>query len=93
MASNEGHIHWTGVASDTVTYLNQELQLTSERSNLATAVMNDPIGMARIRAVGFSGTGLALPTEGWQVIPGTSPILEARVDAFYPTGLVRIRQQ
>lgn len=93
MASNEGHIHWTGVASDTVSYLSQELQLTSERSNLANQVNSDPIGTVRIRAVGFGGTGLALPTEGWQVIPGTSPILEARVDAFYPADLVRIRQQ
>lgn len=91
MASNEGHIHWSGLSDETVSYLNQELRLTSERSNMAT-VKTDPIGTIRIRLDGHTGEGLALPCDGWQPIPGTSPIMEARADGHYPTGYVRIRQ-
>lgn len=92
MPSNEGHIHWPGSKDDTVAYLNQELQMTSEVSNLANAPLTDPIGTIRIRLAGSVQTGLALPTNDWQPIPDTSPILEARVDAYYPTGYIRIRQ-
>ena len=92
MASNEGHIHWSGLPTETVNYLGQELQLTSEVSN-ATTVKTDPIGTIRIRLVGSLQTGLALPTEGWETIPDTSPLLEARMDGHYPTGYIRIRQQ
>jgi hypothetical protein len=55
-------------------------------------VRADPTGSLRIRETNFVGTGLLLPSDGWQTIPGTSPILEARVDAHYPTGLIRIRR-
>jgi len=99
MASNEGHVHWSGVADETIAYLDQELQLTSNVSNvnnvalLAVGTGDDPIGLIRIRAVGSVETGLALPTDGWEPIPGTSPVLEARVDANYAIGYIRIRQQ
>lgn len=92
MASNEGHIHWGGLPDETVNYLGQELELTSEVSN-AVSVKADPIGTIRIRLDGQVATGLALPTEGWEAIPGTDPLLEARMDGHYPTGYVRIRQQ
>lgn len=91
MASNEGHIHWDGVASSTVNYLGQELQLTSEASN-AVATKSDPIGTIRIRLDGHVGAGLALPSDGWQPVPGTSPMLEARADGHCPVGYIRIRQ-
>ncbi len=91
MPSNEGHIHFSGSADETVNYLGQELQLTSEVSNMVT-VKQDPIGTIRIRLNGSALTGLALPTDGWQTIPGTSPILEARMDGHYPQGFVRVRQ-
>ena len=91
MPSNEGHIHWDGSADSTVNYLSQELQLTAEVTNVTT-VNADPIGTVRIRLEGFSGTGLAMPTEGWQAIPGTSPGLEARMDPHYPVGFIRVRQ-
>lgn len=91
MPSNEGHIHWGGSADSTINYLGQELQLTSEVSNMVT-VKTDPIGTIRIRLSGSPQTGLAIPTEGWQTIPGTSPALEARADAGYFVGYIRIRQ-
>lgn len=92
MASNEGHIHWSGSSDETVNYLGQELQLTSEVSNAITARV-DPIGTIRIRLSGSVEAGLALPSEGWGAIPGTLPTLEARADGHYPTGYIRIRQQ
>lgn len=91
MPSNEGHVHWDGSADATVNYLTQELQLTAEVSNMATTNV-DPIGTIRIRLLGFVGTGLALPSDSWQAIPGTSPTLQARMDAIYPPGYIRIRQ-
>lgn len=91
MASDEGHIHWSGLGSETVNYLGQELQLTSERSNAAT-IKSDPIGMVRIRLDGHAEAGAALPSDGWQPVPGTAPTLEARADAHYPIGYIRIRQ-
>jgi hypothetical protein len=97
MASNEGHIHWSGVPDETINYLGQDLQLTSNVSNMKSTAAgpgDDPIGLIRIRALGFGGTGLALPTDdGWELIPGTSPALEARVDANYAIGYIRVRQQ
>lgn len=91
MPSNEGHVHWDGTADSTVNYLGQELQLTAEVSNVVI-VKADPVGTIRIRLSGSSLTGLALPTDGWQAIPGTSPVLEARQDGHYATGYIRIRQ-
>ncbi len=91
MPSNEGHIHWTRVADDTVNFLGQELEMTSEVSNVVSA-KSDPIGTIRIRLLGAQVTGLALPTQGWQVIPGTSPVLEARQEAYYMENFIRVRQ-
>lgn len=96
MASNEGHVHWSGVADETISYLDQDLQLTSNASNIKPLAVNtgdDPIGTVRIRALGSVETGLALPSDGWEPIPGTVPVLEARVDANYAIGYIRIRQQ
>lgn len=90
MPSNEGHIHWDGSANSTVNYLGQELQLASEVSNKAT-VNIDPIGTIRIRLSGSVLTGLPIPTDGWQAIPGTSPILEANAAGHYPVGYIRVR--
>lgn len=93
MASNEGHIHWSGLGDETVNFLEQELQLTSEVSNMADAVTVklDLIGAIRIRAAGSTQAGLALPTDGWQSIPGTEPELEARADGNYMIGYIRLR--
>jgi hypothetical protein len=96
MASNEGHIHWSGSADETVTYLDQELQMTSEVSN-AQIEPEDPIGTVRIRLNGSVETGLALPNSTasapvWSAVPDTLPILEVRVDGHYPVGYIRIRQ-
>jgi hypothetical protein len=96
MASNEGHIHWTGTPNETVTFLNQEIQMTSERTNMSTTLV-DPVGTVRIKASGFANPGVALPNSSaseptWTTIPGTSPALEVRVDGHYPMGYIRIRQ-
>lgn len=91
MASNEGHIHWGGSADSTVNYLGQELQLTAEVSNMEIVPV-DPIGTIRIRLSGSLLTGLALPSNNWETVPGTAPALEARMDASYPIGYIRIRQ-
>lgn len=90
MPSDEGHVHWTGSPADEVSYLEQSLTITAEVSNMTT-VKSDPIGTLRIKAAGFGPQGLALPSDGWQPIPGTSPVLEARVDGHYPMGYIRIR--
>jgi hypothetical protein len=90
MPSDEGHIHWTGAADENVNFLGQELQLTSEVSNAVT-VKADPIGTIRIRARESALTGLPLPTEGWEVVPGTDPVIEARMDGHYPIGYIRLR--
>lgn len=92
MASNEGHIHWSGSPDETINYLGQDLQLTAEVSN-KIIVKEDPEGTVRIGLVGSGGKGLALPTEGWEAIPGTNPILEARQDGHCPSTYIRIRQQ
>jgi len=96
MASNEGHIHWTGTAGETVTFLDQELLMTSEATNMATAT-TDPIGTVRIKASAFANPGVALPNSStsepvWMAIPGTSPTLEVRQDGHYPMGYIRVRQ-
>ena len=91
MPSNEGHVHWGGSPDETVNYMGQELQLTTEASNMLT-VTSDPIGLIRIRSAGSGATGLPLPTDGWQAVPGTLPALEARMDGYYPVGYIRIRQ-
>lgn len=90
MASSEGHIHWSGLPDDTIGFLGQELQLTSEVSNMTT-VKVDPAGTVRIRAAGSVLTGLALPTDGWEPVPGTAPVLEARADGHYMVGYIRLR--
>lgn len=90
MASSEGHIHWSGTADETVNYLGQELQLTSEISNkLVTKI--DPVGTIRIRLSGSVTIGLALPTDGWQNVPDTLPVLQVRVDGHHQVGYIRIR--
>jgi len=91
MPSNEGHIHWSGSEDETVNYLDQELRLTSNVSNASTA-SEDPIGTVRIKLDGSQGSGLALPSDGWEEIPGTLPTLEARMDGGYPMGYIRVRQ-
>jgi hypothetical protein len=91
MPSNEGHIHWDGSADSTVNYLGQELRLTSEISN-ATAMNADPDGTIRVKADGSVSLGLALPSDSWQPVPGTVPLLEARSDGHYPVGYIRVRQ-
>lgn len=93
MPSNEGHIHWDGSADSTVNYLGQELQLLAEVGNkIGDVVAADPIGTIRIRLSGSAVTGLALPSDGWQPVPSTAPLLEARQDGHYPTSYIRVRQ-
>lgn len=85
MPSNEGHIHWNSLAVQIeVNYAGQDLELI--RGN-----PEDPEGSVRIRAVGSSTTGLHIPTEGWEAVPGTSPVLEARADSIDPLGYLRLR--
>ena len=91
MASgNEGLIYWDGSANSTANYLGQELQLTAEVSN-AVIIHTDPIGTIRLRANGSVLTGLAIPTNGWEAIPDTSPPMQARADAQTPVGPIRVR--
>lgn len=85
MPSNEGHIHWDTSDDSTINYLSQELQITANNEG-------DPIGSQRIRLNTHQGTGLYIPTDGWENIPGTSPTLQARSDGFYPVGYIRVRQ-
>lgn len=92
MASNEGHIHWTGMDEETVNYLGQELRIMTEKTTA-----EEPDGALHIHADGFGGTPLFLPNSTsqspqWDAIPGTSPVLQARQDGHYPTGYIRIRQ-
>lgn len=92
MASNEGHIHWTGSMDETVGYLGQQLRLQVNENP------EDPIGALHIHADGFVGTALFLPNSTsaepvWSVVPGTSPVLEVRQDGHYPADYIRIRQQ
>ena len=91
MASDEGHIHFSGGPSETINYLGQELELTSERTNMASTATVDPIGTIRIRLLGFANPGLMIPPESWQAIPGTAPVLQARADGHYPMGYIRVR--
>jgi hypothetical protein len=86
MASNEGHIHWSGDLVETVNYLGQDLTI---RPGLKR-------GGVTIRGTGE--TTLTLPNSSsaspqWSPIPGTNPVLEARVEPHYPTGYIRVRQQ
>lgn len=90
MPSNEGHVHWSGLAEETISFLDQQLQLTSEISNISTVKL-DPAGTIRIRLAGSGLTGLSLPTDGWQAVPGTNPVLEVRADGHYPIGYIRLR--
>lgn len=90
-ATNEGHIHWTGALDETVTYLNQVIQLINDPQN--------PVkGALGIRLSGSQVTPLVLPNSTnaaprWDAIPGTNPVLEARQDGHYDMGYIRIRQQ
>lgn len=91
MASNEGHIHWTGAMLDEQAYLGQSLTISAAQET------GDPIGTIRIMATGFAGTGLVLPNSThtepvWSPIPGTSPVLEVRQDGHYQANFIRIRQ-
>ena len=89
MSSDDGHFHWGGAASEHVTYLGQEMEMT-------TGEPDDPPGMIRIRAVGSVEQGLALPNSSprsprWNAVPGTSPVIEVRQDAHYPPSYVLAR--
>lgn len=85
MPSNEGHIHWNGFLDVTdVNYAEQDLELVKGSGD-------DPQGLVRIRAAEEQTGGLAIPTMGWETIPGTSPTLEARADAVDQVGHIRIR--
>lgn len=91
MASNEGHIHWSGGNDETVTYLGQELRMQLNENP------EDPIGALHIHAEGFNGTALFLPNSNasapaWTAVPGTAPVLEVRQDGHYPSDYIRIRQ-
>lgn len=91
MAIEATHIHWDGTALSVVSILGQDVELTAEVSN-AVIVRTDPIGTVRIRANGSVLTGLATPTNGWEVIPGTSPVLEANATGFDAVGYIQIRE-
>lgn len=91
MATEATHIHWDGTPLSVVNVLGQNLELTAEVSN-AIIVRTDPIGTVRIRANGSVLTGLATPTNGWEAIPGTSPVLEANATGFDAVGYIQIRE-
>lgn len=91
MPSSEGHIHWGGAPTETISYLNQTLEVTSE-----VVTVGQPLGALHIHAEGFVGTPLYLPNSmasapQWDVIPGTAPTLEARQDGSDPVGYIRVR--
>lgn len=91
MASNEGHIHWSGGLFEQITYLGQELLVELNTDP------NDPIGGLNIVAAGFVGEPLFLPNSTdldpvWTAVPGTTPVLEVRQDGHYQVGYIRIRQ-
>lgn len=90
MASDEGHIHWSGSNDETVNYLGQELRMQVNENP------EDPIGAIHIHADGFAGTPLFLPNSTassplWSAVPGTAPTLEVRQDGHYPMDYIRIR--
>lgn len=92
MASNEGHIHWTGAPVEEQAYLGQSLTVS------AIPETGDPIGAIRIKATGYVGSGVFLPNSShdapvWSVVPGTAPVLEVRQDGHYRGNFIRIRQQ
>ena len=85
MSHNEGHVHFNpGSLATMVNYADQDMEITPGGSE-------DPIGSLYVKAVGESGAGLFIPTMGWELVPGTSPALEARADAHDPVGYLRIR--
>lgn len=85
MPSDECHIHWNTFSAFTeINCIEQDLELTAGDSG-------DPLGTVRVRAAGETGPGLAIPTMGWEAVPGTSPALEARADALDPVGYIRVR--
>lgn len=91
MPSNEGHIHWMGSDSESISYLEQELEVR------VSIEENDPEGGLRIRAWGSTDLGVFLPnstpeTPRWDAIPGTNPVLEVHQDGHYTGGFIRIRQ-
>jgi hypothetical protein len=91
MASDEGHIHWSGGNDETVNYLGQELRMQVNENP------GDPIGALHIHADGFVGEPLFLPNSNaqsptWTAVPGTAPTLEVRQDGHYPQSYIRIRQ-
>lgn len=90
MPTDECHIHWDGSSDGVFTVLGQALRL---RLNV---LPDDPIGTLRICASAYGGTALALPNSTtaaptWNDIPGTSPLLQARQDGFYPRDYIRVR--
>jgi hypothetical protein len=87
MASNEGHIHWSGDLSETINYLGQDLLIE----------MSEKRGGTTVRASSPPGPSLSLPNSSsaspsWDTVPGTAPALEVRVEPHYPAGYIRIRQ-
>lgn len=89
MPSNEGHIHWSGAASD------PDTQYASQALELIYADLGG-VDTLQIRKAGSAGSYLALPNSSagspvWDTIPGTSPTLEARQDGHYPVDYIRIR--
>jgi hypothetical protein len=92
MAIEETHIHWGGEARSTVTVAGQELELTSEVSNLAATARADPIGTIRVRSNGSAVVGLAIPTDDWEDIPDTDPVLQANAGSCCAHGYIRIRE-
>ena len=91
MPSNEGHIHISGIPTEVITYLEQDLLIEVSTTG------PDPIGLVRIKEVGHVGTGLELPNSTsasptWSAIPGTSPTLEALQQGYFGSGEILIRQ-
>lgn len=90
MASDEGHIHWTGAPVEEQSYLGQSLNLSGIPEE------GDPIGGVRVKATGYIGVGLFLPNSTheepvWSPIPGTAPTLEVRQDGHYRGNFIRVR--
>lgn len=83
------HVHWSGVATDTIPYDGQDLTIGLVTGN------GDPLGTVFIRGSG-SAERLLLPnssasTPTWSAVPGTAPPLLARQDGHYPSTLILIR--
>jgi hypothetical protein len=88
MPSSEGHVHSSGIPTEVITYLGQDLLI--EVSSV------EPIGLTTIKANGFVGSGVDLPNSTfasptWTAVPGTSPVLEVLQQGYFGAGEVLIR--